>query len=117
MAHDLGKESRWLGMYITGDVGPLTFYTSQRAKLVAFPRAPPLHPPSALQEHFRESFSNAAASWRSLSDAERTNWTEAARRCNLAISGYNVFCWYWRKRDRDAINTLERQSGLTLTTP
>lgn len=117
MAHDLGKESRWLGMYITGDIGPLTFYTSQRAKLVAFPRAPPLHPPSALQEHFRESFQQAAAFWRSLNDAQREQWLEAARRCNLAISGYNLLFWYWRHRDAAELATIERQSRITLTKP
>lgn len=117
MAHDLGKESRWLGMYITGDIGPLTFYTSQRAKLVAFPRAPPLVPPSTLQETFREYFRQAATAWRGLTNDERANWLEAATRCNLAIHGYDLWTWYYRTRADDELRTIERQSGLSLTRP
>lgn len=117
MAHDLGKNSRWLGMYVTGDIGPLTFYTSQRAKLVAFPRAPPLHPPSPTQEIIRGLFITYATSWRNLTHDQRQEWLTAARRCNLAISGYNLFFWYCRSRDDAELATIERQSGITLTKP
>ena len=117
MAHDFGKKDRWLGMYITGDIGPLTFYTSQRAKLVVFPRAPPLNPPSATQETIRELFRTYAASWRALTNAQRQQWLTIARKANLAITGYNLFFWFCRSRDEAELRTLERQTGITLTRP
>lgn len=117
MAHDLGKESRWLGMYITGDIGPLTFYTNQRAKLVAFPRAPPLHPPSTTQEAIRELFRDYATKWRALTHAQRAQWLSAGRKANLAITGYNLFFWFCRSRDEAELRTIERQTGITLTRP
>lgn len=117
MAEDLGKESRWLGMYVTGDIGPLTFYTNQRARMVAFPRAPPLCPPTQTQEVFREYFRTQATAWRALSTDQRQQWLAVARRCNLAISGYNLWTWYYRHRQTDELATLERQAGITLTKP
>lgn len=104
-------------MYITGDIGPLTFYTSQRAKLVAFPRAPPLNPPSPTQEIIREYFREQATAWRNLTNDQRAQWLEAAKRCNLHITGYNLWCWFYRSRNEQQLQTIERQSGITLTRP
>jgi hypothetical protein len=104
-------------MYVTGDLGPLTFYTSQRAKLVAFPRASPLHPPTAAQESIREYFRTCAAAWRALNQQQRIDWQTAAKRCNLRITGYNLFTWYYRCRDTSELATIQRQSGITLAHP
>lgn len=117
MPHDLGPQSRWIALSIQGDIGPLTFYTSQRNKLVAFLRAPPLHPPTPTQEVFRERFRQAAAKWRAASPVTRALWKEAAERCNLGITGYDLWTWWCNAPQPDALRTIERQAGFTLPLP
>ena len=47
---------RYLGFNTQGDLGPWTFYTSKRKGLVFFAKAPPLEPPSLMQNHKRNKF-------------------------------------------------------------
>lgn len=118
MAHAFHPSTRvWLGLTVQGDLGPLTLYTSKRGKTVWFLRAPPLRPPSDLQENFRDFFRTAAASWRQTAPANRTNWQLAANHCSLGISGYNLWVWYSYTRDEPALKTIERQSGIDLYRP
>ncbi len=104
-------------MVVTGDIGPLTFYTSQRGKLVAFPRAPPLSPPSPTQEYFRAYFIAAATAWRALTQPQRNDWSRAAYRAHLSISGINLWFWFYRTRDEENLHTIEAQTGITLARP
>lgn len=118
MAHAIHPWTRtWLGLSVQGDLGPLTIYTDKRAKTVFFLRAPPLNPPSPIQEYLREFFTQQAASWRASGRANRDNWQRAARAANLGISGYCLWVWFARTRDEGSLRTIERQSGRTLTRP
>jgi hypothetical protein len=101
----------WQGQ---GDIGPITMYTSRRHKLVWFLRAPALNPPSPLQISQRNKWRIAAAEWWSLSASERENWLRASKVGHLRISGWNLWM-YWRlTRDKEAIKTVERSTGINL---
>lgn len=118
MATDFGRRSKiYLGLNVQGDIGPMTFYTSKRNKLVGFLRAPPLNPPSEKQETMREFFRTCARAWRASGAANRQQWQQACDRCNLWISGYNLWVWFSRTRNESALRTIEQQSGLSLTRP
>jgi len=92
-------------------------YTSKRKKTVWFLRAPPLHPPTPDQEYFRDFFRTAATDWRALTVQERDDWATAAHRLSLGLSGYCLWVWYRRTRDHGALNTIQRQSQITLALP
>lgn len=103
-----------LGFNPTGDLGPLTAYTSQRSKAVWFPKTNPLSPPSPMQQKMRNLYRLYAAAWRALSPTERNAWSTAARQAALRITGFNLWVWYQRFQDTPTIRTIERISGITL---
>lgn len=103
------------GLNTQGDLGSLTTYTSQaRKKLVVFPRAPPLNPPSTEQIYQRQRFVAAGAQWRALTPQKRRDWEFAARRASLKCTGYNLFVFWSLTNDTKVIQTVERQSGRAL---
>ena len=105
---------RFLGYSPTGDLGPLTAYSSRRAGTVWFNKSPPTKPPSDWQRRQRDRFRLAAIAWRSLDEATRNRWHLACRRARLYIHGYNLWIWWQLTRSRAGLSTIERQSGLTL---
>jgi len=105
---------RVLGTIVSGDLGPLTFYTSKRHRLVWFPKAPPDKPPTVWQTYRRNIWRAGADSWRSLPQQERDNWKEATRRARLTITHYNLYLW-WFTHDADAsIRVLENNTRIKL---
>ena len=105
---------RYLGFNSQGDLGPWTFYTSQRGALVYFIKAPPLEPPSLLQLSVRNSIRLAAYTWRSLAPQARVDWELVSQRAHLSITGYNLFVSWILGRDDAAIHTLERITRIDL---
>lgn len=103
-----------IGLQPTGDLGPLTAYTSARAKPVWFAKTNPLSPPSIMQTRMRNFFRLSAFAWRSLSQPQRQAWSRAAITARLRITGYNLFVWYQRTADAAPIRTIERLSGESL---
>jgi len=110
------KTLNLLGLRPTGDLGPLTGYTSKRGKPVWFLKAPPTSPPTGWQIHQRNLFRQIARHWRELPADVRADWQEAARLAHLNITGYNLFVYFHTSRDRDAIATIEHQTGIQLLT-
>jgi len=103
-----------LGFRPTGDLGPLTIYTSKRGKIVAYPKAPPTSPPTFHQLRNRNRFRLVALLWSNLLPAERNQWTLAAHRTGASITGYNLFVFYQMTHDEPPIRTIERQTHTTL---
>jgi len=103
-----------LGFRPSGDLGPLTGYTSKRGKPVWYLKAPPKEPPTGYQIHYRNVFRLVAMAWKGLPTWQRTNWLAAARRASLRITGYNLFLWYYHTRDTAVIRTIEHQTGISL---
>lgn len=103
-----------MGINIQGDFGPWTCYKSKKGKFVIFLKSPPGKPPSELQKKDRQLFRMAALAWRGLTEDVREAWELATKRLSLRLTGYNLFVWYYIKKDRAVIATIEHQSGLTL---
>ena len=103
-----------LGWNPTGDLGPLTGYTTKRGKVVWFLKAPPTCPPTDWQVHQRNKFRLVAAAWKGLSAAAREQWHLAEVRGRLNITGYNLFAYWSLSKDDAAIHTIERQTATTL---
>lgn len=103
-----------LGFRPTGDLGPLTFYTSAKNQIVFFPKAPPLNPPSYLQTVQRNRFRLAAKTWHMLPPAERDNWEHVAKTAKLTINGYNLFVWYYLRNGEDWIIRFQDRYGIQL---
>ncbi len=102
------------GWNTQGDFGPYTFYTSKRKGLVFFLRAPPKEKPSVWQTHQRTIWKQIADLWTNTTEENRTNWEKASKKLRLSITGYNLWMWYHCHADRKIIETIERQSGITL---
>jgi len=103
-----------LGLNSQGDLGALTVYTSATGKLIIFPRAPPLNPPSIEQIYQRQLVVAAARAWNELTTAEKSNWEKAAKRASLKITGYNLFTYWSITHDSAPIQTIEAQTGISL---
>lgn len=107
--------TRMWGWWPMGDFGPLTFYTSHRRKVVvAFVKAPPKSPPTWKQRLNHTRWKNCIHLWNLLTPANRADWTEAATRARLAITGYNFWMYTHMTGDRAAALTVQRQSGVDL---
>ena len=105
-----------MGLRPTGDLGPLTGYTSKRGRAVWYLKAPPKEPPTGYQTHYRNVFRLVAIAWQGLTPDTRAAWLAAARKAGLRITGYNLFLWYNHTRDTAVIRTVEHQTGITLLT-
>lgn len=104
----------FLGWRIQGDLGPWTFYTSARGSIVWYERTPALNPPSAIQQVMRDRWRIAAQAWHSLDQETKARWELASQRANLHITGYNLWVYWRTTQDRTSVETVARQSGLTL---
>lgn len=102
------------GTVLWGDIGPLTLYRNKNNKLITFMKTWPKEPPSDEQLEWRQKFRTAAAAWQALSTSSRSAWDGAARRAGLCMSGYNLFVHWQIKQDTKAIQTIERQTGISL---
>lgn len=103
-----------LGWRPTGDLGPLTGYTSRRGKIVWFLKAPPTCPPSDWQISQRNKFRLVAMAWKALTEVQRDQWKTAEQLGHLNITGYNLFTYWCLTRDDDTIRTIQRQTDTSL---
>lgn len=103
-----------LGLTVQGDLGPWTFYTSQRGNIVFYPRSPALQPATVDQATQRNKFRTAGHTWSSFTTATKSNWKTVSKLCNLRIDGWHLFTWWICTRDSACIRTLERNSGIKL---
>ncbi len=99
---------------ISGDIGPVTFYTNQRSKHVMFDKKPNLNPPSQLQRRQRNMFRSVAAAWNNMQPATKTKWETATKRLGARMNGYHLFVWWSIKQDLPALRTVERITKLDL---
>lgn len=104
----------FIGLQPTGDFGFWTIYTTKRRGIVWFAKSPPKKAPSYKQLHQRDRFRSAATSWRKLTPAARAAWATACARARLQLSGYCLFVYFQLTRDQATIETIQRQSGITL---
>lgn len=108
---------RFLGFSVQGDLGPFTFYTNRKRKIVWYDRAPPLTPPTYAQSAVRNRMACAALAWSALPTDQQANWRRVCRRLRLECVGFGLWFYWWQKRDVATLATLEMQSGIVLLTP
>lgn len=106
-----------LGFRIQGDLGPITCYTNKRNQVVWFLKAPPREPPTADQTYMRDKFREIAIAWKALTDEQRQIWLSTQALAHLRITGYDLFTYWVITSDDSTIQTIARQSGLTLPPP
>lgn len=105
---------QFMGYLTNGDFADLTFYTSQRHRLVFFLKTWPKDPPTYNQTLNRNRWRHAAIRWRALDQAVRDDWFEIARRVNATVTGFNLYMYYILNKNVRTIETLERQSGINI---
>lgn len=103
-----------IGLQVQGDIDGITCYRSARKPLIWYPRAPPLKPPSDLQDDQRDKWKDQLENWMELPDAERLAWMQLASRAHLRIHGLNLYLWWRSSYDDPAIHTLEHQTGISV---
>lgn len=116
MAEQAPEQFNMLALALTGDLGALTIYTTRRNKIVWFPKAPPLKPPSPSQIVIRERWRRAASEWKQLSVFNRRSWELIVQRAGLRITGYNFFISLFVHPDQEARLTVERLAGESFPT-
>jgi len=97
-----------------GDLGPYTFYTSSRKRLVVFPKTWPKDPATYHQTLYRNRWRHAALRWQSLPAEVRLRWKVMARRANLTITGYNLYIVYILGKGTKTVETIQRQTRLNV---
>ena len=103
-----------IGVLTNGDLGPYTFYTSSRKRLVIFPKAYPKDPATYHQTLYRNRWRHAAARWHSLTAECRLRWKVMGKRANLTISGYNLYTFYILGKGTKTVETIQRQTGMNV---
>jgi hypothetical protein len=103
-----------MGTQITGDVGPLSIYTTRGGRRVAYPHAPPTTPPTYAQSWQRTRLTMAALAWTQLPAADKTNWNLATQRTGIRLAGMQLFVACALAGDRGCYATIARQAGVTL---
>ena len=108
---------QFLGTNTNGDLGPYTFYTSARKRLVVFPKTWPKDPATYHQTLYRNRWRHAAARWRALDANTKLLWKTLAQKANLTISGYNLFIHYILGKGTQTVLTCQRITAIDVITP
>lgn len=103
-----------MGLSIQGDLDGITCWRSKRGAVIWYPKAPPTKPPSALQTQQREKWRAILDDWLALSDSVRANWMLITQRASLSLHGLNLYIWWRCAEDDTIIQTLERQTGISV---
>ncbi len=111
MSLKLPSDFNMLALALTGDLGPLTIYTTRNNRIVWFPKAPPGKPPSGAQLVIRERWRRAAAEWKLKAKVDRQKWESIVQAAGLRITGYNFFISLFVHPDPEAKATVEFQTG------
>lgn len=115
MAQSIEGLLKFLGTNCQGDIGPLTTYTSRFGRLVYYPRAPPLMPPSPDQAFMRSKFKQAATAWASLTLEQKRSWRLLAQAAQTRITGYNLWTYWQTTGDFATVQTLINRTGIDPT--
>jgi hypothetical protein len=117
MAESIERFIPFLGLYVAGDLGPLTIYTNKRGKIVWYPRSPPKEPPTSAQLLQRQRFAYAQHLWSTQSKQVKADWETAMKRMALDMTGQNAFMSISLRNDHDAVARINHRTGLNLTNP
>lgn len=105
-----------LGLQVAGDLGELTYYTTRRGKVVAYPISPPKELPSPAQIVCRQRFRDAQAAWSALSAEDKARWEAASLKGSCPATGQNLYMSA-ALTESAWVATLSTQTGIPLTPP
>jgi hypothetical protein len=107
----------FLALNISGDLGGYTYYINKNRKVVAYPAAPALRPPTPLQQRVRARFALAMQAWRNLPLLSQLEYNRACDALSLCMWGANLFTYLSLTDPGPLLATLQRQSTIALSTP
>jgi len=107
----------WLGLLSWGDIAEFTLYRDRFRQLVIYPKQYPKSTVPAFQRRQRDLFKIAVEKWNSLTNDQRAQWSLAARRASLRMTGYNLFIAVALLPDPPALDTIARQTATVLYQP
>jgi hypothetical protein len=113
----IGDFVQVMGLQVSGDVGNVTIYTDRFGKKVTFPKTPPKHAPTYNQLYRRTLFAQAQRLWSDLTAEQKADWENLTRRASIAMTGQNLLIHVALKNDMAMLQTLMRQTGITVTPP
>lgn len=113
----IGIPASALGLIVSGDLDGVTIYTDRFGRKILYPKAPPKEPPTELQVYMRTRFRAAQAQYMALSAPDRALWELLACRANLCMTGQNLLIHIAMKDAFTLLDTLMRQTGVTVTPP
>lgn len=106
-----------MGLQVSGDLGGVTIYTDRFGKKVAFPKEPPKTEPSPEQAALRNRFRESQEDYMAMSDQVKLDYENLARRTNIPMTGQNLWISVAMKNNISGLETLERQSGISVPHP
>lgn len=104
-----------IGLMISGDLGPLTIYTTKKRRIVAFPKSPPHKPGSPAQLTQRYRFAQAQNAWRELTIVQQQAYVDVVNGLSICMTGANLWIHFCLMHDIGVWDTLQSQSGITLS--
>lgn len=113
----LGVPASILGLIVSGDCSGETIYTDRHGRKVHYPVAPPKEPPTDFQIAHRARFRAAQQQYMALSPADRQKWEQIALRANLCLTGQNLLIHVAMMNALGLLDTLIRQTGVSVDPP
>lgn len=106
-----------IGLLVTGDIGDVTIYTDRWGRKIAFDKAPPLEPPSAIQLWQWQRWRSAIDAWRSLAPDQKLAYSAAARRVKALANGPSLWIYLCFRQDHGEWKTICRVTRISLVQP
>lgn len=113
----LGVPPSILGLIVSGDVDGITIYTDRYNRKVAYPKAPPKEPPTKMQVDVRNRFKAAQSEYMGLTPLQKQAYELLTKAASLCLTGQNLFISVAMKRTYGILDTLQLQTGISVTPP
>jgi hypothetical protein len=116
-AEEPGRLAGVLGLYVSGDVGDTTFYTTRKGRVVQYPKSPPKKPPSPAQLRQRSRFRVAQLAYMQLPDAEKQLWEDVTKALSIDATGQNAWLSLALKPDDAWLRIVHQTLNINLPPP
>jgi hypothetical protein len=106
-----------IALNISGDLDGYTYYVTKHRKVVAYPAAPALRPPTPAQQVMRARFALAMQAWKQLPPAAKTAYQSACDKLSLCMWGANLYANLSLTDTGTLRETIQQQVGVPLSLP
>lgn len=115
----MAKAIPWdlLGLVVSGDIGDFTLYQNKNRKVVAFPRTPPQVPRTPQQQVIRDAFRQATINWKAADPALKAAYETVTKRLSMCMTGLGLWIHFSFYQNASELQTLTKQSGISLQLP